>query len=178
MDVVINSNGEPVNISCGKQFPDSDDGPHNIYLELCGSCYTAFKKKEQAHPSPEGSVPEVIQEIRILFGDRPGSYLQYSDSINRIRLDDRSLDFTLTEEVYLEKWSRELRFLTCHEPQCKEVATIPCARSDCELWFCGKHHRSDSSCSSCEFFQTSPDATQRNRWDDLSVMPSGGSVHR
>ena len=170
----IGDNGERNDTFCGSVFPDNDEGPHNIYMDLCGPCYEEFKSGEL-----DSSAPEVTKQIRITLDERLGIYTRFSDGNNRIALDDCSLDITVDEDDYFDCWSSKLRFVICFKAGCKGAATHECSNEDCDEWYCSSHIPNDEhGCANCDFFQTSPSPTRRTPLVGVAFGASSDSSDR
>lgn len=137
VDFTVGDDGKRVNVFCKNRFPMNDEGPHNFYTETCGPCYMAQKEEEK---SQQATVASVVKEIRVFWSGRSGSCIQYSDQTSRVMLDDGSLDVTVSQDVYVEKWAKQLRFQMCHDKGCVEVATRVRRNNDCNLSYCASHY--------------------------------------
>lgn len=75
---IVDADGDRLPILCGTEFPDREDGPWSVWLDLCGDCYTSYKEREAVSQS-QHYIPLVqrpTKTVRIEWDGKAGVYQQ------------------------------------------------------------------------------------------------------
>ena len=43
---ILDDDGERLPVLCGNEFPDLEDGPWSVWLDLCADCHTQHKEND------------------------------------------------------------------------------------------------------------------------------------
>jgi hypothetical protein len=148
---IQDSSGDSIPILCGAEFPDSEDGPWCIWLDLCADCYRKYRTDDMESVSQMSqtsylSVPS--KTLRVTMDGKIGTYEQFGNcGMNRIALDDGSFSVTVNSEDYLENWFPKLSFVDCNHPQCRARATTSCSNPTCVISTCSQHTQETCICA-------------------------------
>jgi hypothetical protein len=148
---IQDSSGDSIPILCGAEFPDSEDGPWCIWLDLCADCYRKYRTDDMESVSQMSqtsylSVPS--KTLRVTMDGKIGTYEQFGNcGMNRIALDDGSFSVTVNSEDYLENWFPKLSFVDCNHPQCRARATTSCSNPTCAISTCSQHTQETCICA-------------------------------
>ena len=101
---VLDAEGERLPVLCGTEFPDREDGPWSVWLDLCGDCYASYKEREAMSQSQHVTplLQTATKTVRIQWNGKAGVYQQFAgNGTNRIALDDASFDITVSDDDYV-----------------------------------------------------------------------------